>query len=168
MIIEDDWFKDIVVFAVLTGMRRGEIINLRWEDVDFERRLIQVCNSEEFKTKTGKTRTVPMNENVYQLLKRRSHISSNGLIFLFEEKKIREDFVTKKMRHYSRKAGLNSKVHFHTLRHTFATWLVQGSVSIYEVQKLLGHSSISVTQVYSDLAPSELHAAVNKNAITTN
>jgi len=55
-----------------------------------------------------------------------------------------------------------------SLRHTFATWLVQEGVPIYEVQKLLGHSSISVTQVYSLLAASELHGAVNKIQVILN
>jgi site-specific recombinase XerD len=48
------------------------------------------------------------------------------------------------------------------LRHTFATWLVQKGVSIFEVQKLLGHSDIKVTQIYSHLAASDLHGAVNR------
>ena len=52
--------------------------------------------------------------------------------------------------------------------HAFATWLVQGGVSLFEVQKLLGHSDISVTQVYSHLAASELHGAVNKISVSLN
>ncbi len=63
---------------------------------------------------------------------------------------------------------MSEKLHFHSLRHTFATWLVQEGVSIYEVQQLLGHSSISVTQVYSHLAASELHGAVNKIQVVLN
>lgn len=51
---------------------------------------------------------------------------------------------------------------FHSLRHSFASWLVQDGVSIYEVQKLLGHSSVKVTEIYSHLVASELHKSVNK------
>jgi site-specific recombinase XerD len=65
-------------------------------------------------------------------------------------------------------SGLSDKLHFHSLRHTFATWLVQSGVGIYEVQKLMGHSSISVTQVYAHLAPSELHGAVNRISVGLN
>jgi len=67
-----------------------------------------------------------------------------------------------------RKAGLSDKPHFHSFRHTFATWLVQEGVSIYELQKLLGHRSISVTQIHSHLAASELHSAVNKISVSLN
>ena len=65
------------------------------------------------------------------------------------------------------KTELNNKLHFHSLRHTFATWLVQDGVNIYEVQKLLGHSSVKVTEIYSHLVANELHNAVNKLSIFT-
>ena len=55
-----------------------------------------------------------------------------------------------------------------SLRHTFATWLVEEGVPTYEVQKLLGHSSISVTQIYSHLAASELHKSVEKISLALN
>ena len=77
-------------------------------------------------------------------------------------------FVSKRFKIHARRVGLREDLHFHSLRHTFATWLVQEGVSIYEVQKLLGHSSISVTQIYSHLAASELHGAVNKIQVVLN
>lgn len=69
---------------------------------------------------------------------------------------------------YVHKLGLNEKLHFHSLRHTFASWLVQNGVSLYEVQKLLGHGNISVTQVYAHLQPERLHSTVNRISITLN
>lgn len=71
-------------------------------------------------------------------------------------------YIAHMFKKFVRKAGLNERLHFHSLRHTFATCLVQSGVSIYEIQKLLGHSSIVITQMYSHLAASELHRAVNK------
>ena len=82
--------------------------------------------------------------------------------------KFAESYVTHKFKDYIRLAGLSECVHFRSLRHTFATWLVQEGVSIYEVQKLLGHSNISVTQIYSHLESSELHRAVNKIHVVMN
>jgi len=176
-VIAEGWFKEFTLIAVCTGLRRAELLNLTWKDVDFERRLIQVQSKEGFKTKAGKRRTMPMSEVVYQLLWSKAQLhncaiqagqSVNDFIFTVDGKKIAEDLVTHKFKAYVRKVGLDPKLHFHSLRHTFATWLVQEGVSIYEVQKLLGHSSISVTQIYSHLAASELHGAVNKISIPLN
>lgn len=166
--IRDQWFKELVTFTVLTGLRRGEIINLRWTDIDFERRLLHVQSSEGFTTKMGKRRAVPMNENVYQLLWNQSTKQIGDFVFTYAGLRIRPDLLTRKFRLCIRKAGLDRRIHFHSLRHTFATWLVQGSVSIYEVQKLLGHSNIAVTQIYSHLVSSELHRAVEKLGISDN
>ena len=63
---------------------------------------------------------------------------------------------------YVRKLGLQENLNYHALRHTFASWLVQDGVSIYEVQKLLGHADVSTTQIYSHLQPETLHRTVER------
>ena len=155
--------KRLFEFAVLTGMRLGEIQNLRWSNVDFEKRLIDVSNCDGFLTKTGKIRVVPMSNRVVELLK---EMRADGIeltyAFEFNRSKVSRSYIDHKFREYRKAAGLQDDVTFHSLRHTFATWLVQRGVSIFEVQKLLGHSDIKVTQVYSHLAASELHGAVNR------
>ena len=78
------------------------------------------------------------------------------------QRPLKKDFVTRWFGRTVIVAGLDRRLHFHHLRHTFASWLVQAGAGIYEVQKLLGHSSVAVTQVYAHLAPSELHATVGK------
>jgi integrase len=166
--IEKPWLKDLVVVAVSTGLRRGELLNLRWVNVDFANRLIHIQSSDGFRTKAGKRRAVPMNESVYHLLWNRSLKSKNDLVFPFKGRIMRGDLLSRRFRLAVKAAGLNPALHFHSLRHTFATWLVQERISIYEVQKLLGHSSIAITQIYSHLAPSELHHAVNKIELPTN
>ena len=60
---------------------------------------------------------------------------------------------------------LNPKLHFHSLRHTCASWLVDVGVSLYVVQNILGHSNISTTQIYSHLSQNTLHESVNKVTI---
>ena len=60
----------------------------------------------------------------------------------------------------SLKAGINAKLNFHSLRHTFDSWLIQNGVSIYEVSKLLGHSNLKVTVIYAHLSSEELRTAV--------
>jgi integrase len=154
--------KDIFLFAALSGLRLGEIINLQWQAVDLQRKLITVENSGTFQTKSGKVRVLPMGEDVYRMLLRRSTLSSGGYVFNKKGYQLLPDFVSKKFKSYVRACGLNEALHFHSLRHTNATWLVQSGVNIYQVQKLLGHSDTKTTQVYSHLAASELHEAVNK------
>lgn len=166
--IREPWLKDLILVAVLTGLRRGELLNLQWKDVDFGNRLIHVQSSVFFKTKGGKRRAIPMNEMVFNVLWRRAQCNVDQRVFLFKGRAIRGDFIVHKFKRYVREAGLNTKLHFHSLRHTFATWLVQEGISIYEVQKLLGHSNITVTQVYAHLVPQELHRAVDKIAVVLN
>jgi integrase len=167
-VIRDGQFRELIIFAVLTGMRRGEILNLRWQDVDLHHKVLQVESGPTFTVKCGKRRTIPLNEVAVHMLRGRLGRSLREYVFTLGGEKFAESHVTHKFKDYVRLAGLNERVKFHSLRHTFATWLVQEGVSIYEVQKLLGHSSISVTEAYAHLATSELHRAVNRIAVSVN
>jgi integrase len=165
--VNEPVLKDVFLSAACTGLRLGEILNLKWKDVDLERKQIAIVNSETFKTKSGKCRIIPMNDLVYDMLFRRSYIV-NEFVFHKNGYQLQVSYVSHKFKKYINDLNFNDKIHFHSLRHTFATWLVQDGVSIYEVQKLLGHSSVKVTEVYSHLAANELHKAVNKISITMN
>jgi site-specific recombinase XerD len=166
-VVEEPVLKDVFLFAVLTGTRQGEILNLQWADIDFEQKIITISSTQRFATKTGNCRKVPMSETVLELLSRRQLTASfSPFVFHRKDLQLLPSYVQHKLKGYARKLGLSEKVRFDSLRHTFATWLVQEGVSIYEVQKLLGHSDISVTQVYSHLAASELHDAVNRISVS--
>jgi integrase len=167
-VVREPWLREIFLIAVCTGLRRGELLNLTWKDVDFQRRLLNIQSGENFKTKAGKRRSVPMSQVVCQLLLARAQRSFDGFVFTVNGRRVVEYFVSHRFKACVRAAGLNEKLHFHSLRHTFATWLVQNGVNIYEVQKLLGHSNISVTQIYSHLVASELHRAVEKISVAVN
>ena len=167
--IRENWLKEIVVFATLTGLRRGELVNLRWQEVDLERRVILIQSNPNFRTKQGKRRVIPLSDTAYYLLQNKHGKDSSEFVFSLNGKKIYIDWLTHAFKKAVREAKLKEeRLHFHSLRHTFASWLVQDGVSIYAVQKLLGHSSVAVTQVYSHLAASELHGAVNKISIPLN
>jgi integrase len=166
--IREQWLRDLVVFAAMTGMRRGEITNLRWSDVDVQRKLISIQSNPTFKTKQGKKRVVPMSDLVFNQLSAKTSRATCEYVFHIGGRKINDDHAGKKLRAYVDEAGLNPKLHFHSLRHTFASWLVQDGVSLYEVQKLLGHSNIAITQVYSHLQPETLHSTVNRISINSN
>lgn len=167
--INENWLKEIVVFAVLTGMRRGELLNLRWQEVDLQRRIIQIRSTPTFKTKHGKKRVIPLNDTAFYLVQSKHGKDTSEYVFTLNGKQIFEGWLSHKFKKAVRRAKLEKDgLHFHSLRHTFASWLVQDGVSLYEVQKLLGHSSSSVTEVYSHLQPEQMHSTVNRIGIATN
>ncbi len=165
--ISEPWLRELVIFAVVTGLRRAEIVNLRWVDIDLGRGVINIQSNTRFTTKHGRRRTIPLNETAIGVLKR---MQQNGeYVFTLDGGRICCDWVTHLFKRYVRKAGLiDDRIHFHSLRHTFASWLVQGGATLYEVQKLLGHSSASVTEQYSHLQPEQMHSTVNKIVISMN
>lgn len=160
--IDAEWFRQIVIVAVLTGMRRGELLNLQWSDVDLEKRLIRIQSRGDFRTKSGRKRVVPMNPYVFQIVTALASAAKSDYVFTCRGENIPDRGLSLRFKRLVRKLKLSPGLHFHSLRHSFASWLVQEGVSIYDVQKLLGHSNIRVTEIYSHLAPEELHKSVNR------
>lgn len=160
--VKEPMLRDLYMFAALTGLRLSEILNLKWDMVDFEKRQITIANSETFTTKTGRMRTIPMHDLVCSLLSARKG-NAEGYVFC---KKggfpFLKNYVSKKFKKAVRDAELSEKLHFHSLRHSCASWLVDAGVSLYVVQNILGHSNISTTQIYSHLSQNTLHESVNK------
>jgi len=152
--------RDLVIFAVNTGLRQGEIINLEFSQVDFINRVITLDNQNHI-TKSKRVRSIPLNEITLQILNKRVGKNSSSYIFNLNDNKINQDFLIHKFKKFIFMAGLNPKLKFHSLRHTFASWLVQRGVSIYEVSKLLGHSDIKTTEIYSHLRAEDLRRSVN-------
>lgn len=156
-------FRELVLFAVATGMRQGEILNLRWADVDLSRKLIHIQSNPTFRTKAGKRRTIPMSNTVHAMLSSKAARATTQLVFSRNGRMFGESYLTHKFKKFLRLAGLDELLHFHSLRHTHASYLVQSSVPILSVSKLLGHSSVKVTEKhYAALAPETLHEEVNR------
>jgi len=155
------WFRDIVQFAVSTMMRLGEIVNLRWTSIDLEKRLMTIENTNDFNVKTHKARTIPMDDWVYSLLVEKKRLGER--VFTFPNGRyLKIGYVSSRFKKWVRKAGLSEEFHFHVLRHTGATWLVQADVPIYTVQQLLGHSRVDMTQIYSHLDVEHLRKPLEK------
>ena len=164
----ESWLKEIIVSAILTGMRRGEIVNLRWKDVDMERRTLKIESNPNFVSKQGRKRVIPLSDTAFLLLKKRTGISTQ-YVFTLNGRKIFDEWITHAFKKAVRAAKLNDdRIHFHSLRHSHASFLVQAGVSLYEVQQLLGHSSTRVTEVYSHLQPEMRHETVNNIHINLN
>jgi integrase len=169
--IKESWLRDAVCFTVATGLRCGELINLRWEDVDLQRRIFTVQSNPTFKTKQGKKRTLPLNEMAYNLLSLRHSQSIGEYVFTVKGKQIAESLISHAFKRAVRtkEIGLNDRLHWHSLRSSFATWLVIDGCSIYAVSKLLGYSSVAITQKhYAHLATENLYSDVNKISVSMN
>ena len=140
-----DWLKDIVLFAINTGMRRGEILSLRWPQVDLERKVVTLL-----KTKNKEKRSVPVNAKVYELLKGKvTKRSNSGLVFPSGTKnEIDPHNLERAFRAAREKAGLLD-VRFHDLRHTAGSRMAQAGVDIYTISKILGHKTLTMTMRYA-------------------
>ena len=150
-------------------MRRGEIVTLRWMDVDLPRYLVHIQSNPTFKTKTGKRRTVPLNDSAYHLLMLRVNTSPCEYVFSLNDTKVMANWVTHKLKRYIRHLDLDDRLNFHALRHSFGSWLAMDGVSIYQISALLGHGDVKTTQsFYAHLEVGALHETVNKIKVDTN
>ena len=160
--------SDMVLFAVETGLRLGEQINLRWSDVDLKNKIITIGNKF-FKTKTKRIRKIPFNSKTESILNSASalQLTKSKILreFVFTQnngKPWRGDTVSKSFKKACRKNNLPEEYHWHTLRSTAASNWVNRRVPIYTVQKLLGHLNVRTTQIYAKVDIEELRNAVNQ------
>ena len=162
-VIKVSLYHKFISTALYTGMRVTEICNLKWEDVDFDHHKIHVRNTIGFSTKSKKERTIPLHPKVSVALK---GVERNGSPFIFLKESgeiLDKDLMNKVFRRYCKRAGLDERYHFHTLRHTFASHLAIKGVSLYFIQKMLGHQSIETTaRIYAHLQPEPLLDAVKQ------
>lgn len=151
------WLRDLVLVALHTGMRMGEILDLAWRGVDFQRRTITV-----FRSKNGERRTIPVNHTVLTVLKEKAKVRCLQTDRVFPSKTftpLEGSHLRRSFRLALGKARIED-CHFHDLRHTFATRLVQAGVDLYKVQRLLGHKSPTMTQRYAHHYPESLRDGV--------
>ena len=149
---EKELVKQIVTVALHTGMRRGEIFNLKWFDVDFNRGMIQIRES-----KTNKKRFVPINTTIRTLLnglKRKSEY-----VFPSPKTNGRLDNIKRSFRRAVELAEIKDFC-FHDLRHTAATRMADLGADAFTLMKILGHSDIRMTARYTHATDSALRRAV--------
>jgi len=147
--------KPIVVVALNTGMRRGEIFGLKWEQVDLSHGFILLDV-----TKNGERREIPINTTLEYLFKEMLQRSIDSK-YVFAGKTGKPLTDIKKGFHTAlRKAGIHD-FRFHDLRHTFASQLVMAGIDITSVKELLGHKSLTMTMRYSHLSPGHKRKAVH-------
>lgn len=155
--------RPLILCALRTGMRAGELIGLRWEDVNLEKRILTVRRSivRGFVSspKTNRIRHVPISVDLEEEL--RKIRSDQGYVFGYAaERPLSYKAALKLLRRAGKQAGMR-RLGLHTLRHTFASQLAAEGIPLLAIQMLLGHSTIEMTQRYAHLAPNFFTGVVN-------
>ncbi|ARD17574.1 integrase [Edwardsiella piscicida] len=155
--------KSVVEFALATGLRRSNIINLEWKQIDMQRRVAWI-NPED--AKAGRAIGVALNDTACRVLKKQIG-NHQEWVFVYRESSTRPDGtkspVVRKMRYDAntawraalKRAGIED-FRFHDLRHTWASWLVQSGVPLSALQEMGGWESIEMVRRYAHLAPNHL------------
>ena len=151
----DPGIRPVLIIALNTGMRRGEILSLKWADLDFTKSFILISDS-----KSGRSRKVFMNALVYDTLKALPKDPSEYIFFNAETEAHVKDVKTA-FKTACRRADIKG-VRMHDLRHTAATRMIEAGVDLVTVSKILGHSSIQMTMRYAHPTPETMRRAVEK------
>ncbi len=156
----------MLLTALRTGMRLGELLALEWHDVDLGNRVVHVrrsvvrgFNDLVTSTKSNRIRTIPLASDLVTLLEQHQH-GGTRVFRMTNGKRPNHAAAASALQRLSTRV-LGRRIGWHILRHTFATQLVSRGVPLRVIQKLLGHSSIAVTERYAHTAPTTLHRAVS-------
>lgn len=155
------YLKPIIITALQTGMRRGEILNLKWSNIDFEQGFIELLE-----TKSGKSRKIPISNKLKDVFDNSNRTSE----YVFINPKTNQPYqdIKKSFHTILDKANIQN-FRFHDLRHTVATRLVEKGIDLTVVQEILGHSKITTTQRYAHPVPQrKLDAVEVLNNYTNN
>ena len=158
-----EW-KPLLIIALNTGLRVGELLALKWEDCDlFAGKLIvrrSLWNGIEGSPKGGRAREVPLNQVALWALKSLRHLRGHYVFCKDDGTRFSHSEVKNVVPRICQRAGLPKRLTMHALRHTFASHLVMRGVALKAVQELLGHATIDMTLRYAHLSPDVKHDAV--------
>lgn len=149
-----EWMRAPIALAAATGMRRGELLSLKWLDFDFSQKLIYLRSAT---TKTAEPRVIPLTPAAETVLGSLPQGKPGARVFAHVD--------PAKLSVYTRRVFATLGIEdasFHTLRHTAASWMVQAGVSLYSTGQILGHKTPRMTQRYAHLAPEHLATAAGK------
>lgn len=150
--------KIAVMTLAYSGLRISELCNLTLQDVDMINRIMKVNG------KGNKQRFVPISNTLHEILEAylKTHISSTEMFFALEKTgTISPAYVNKYIREAAKAAGIKKQVSAHTMRHSFASYLIKQKVDIATLQRLLGHANVRTTSVYLHTDVEQLEKAVN-------
>jgi len=159
--LEPHWV-DPLKFIALSGLRKAELMNLRWENVDLTKGKEQITieSYDDWETKTGNSRIIPLNPEAIEIVARQKGRNPTYVFTSAEGKIIHPDRIYQAMKKCL--ASLNLEGDVHKLRHTFASKLAMSGVELVTIEDLLGHTDLKTTQMYAHVSGEHVRAAVNK------
>jgi len=148
--------KLVIMFLYYAGLRLNEVRNLEWQDIDFDREIIHLKTA-----KGDKERVVFLHKKLIDAL-RMYGTKEEGPIFVSQRGgKYNKRTIQQIIKSTSKKSGIKKKVTPHTLRHSFATHLLEAGANIRYIQKLLGHKDLKTTQIYTHVANRDINKLAN-------
>jgi len=148
--------KLVLMFLYYAGLRLDEVRNLKWQDIDFNRGIIHIKTA-----KGGKERIVFLHSKLKEMLEIYG-ANKQGLVFISQRGgKYNERTIQQIVKNAATKTGIKKKVTPHTLRHSFATHLLEAGADIRYIQQLLGHKSLRTTQIYTHVAGRDIKKLAN-------
>ena len=160
--VDNPTLKKLYLFAFYTGARLSECVLLKWRNIDVKESLI-IIGDDEFVTKSKKVREIPIGKAIKDFLVHGNKKSKDKNSYVFPKSNgfpFRKEYVSKIFKKAVISSAINKNIHFHSLRHSFASNLVLEGAPITVVSELMGHSSILVTQIYSHNDLSALRSAI--------
>jgi site-specific recombinase XerD len=187
--IEIKAVRDVSALSFYTGCRLGEVVALKWKNVNIADGYL-IIGDDEYMTKGRTQRRIPLCDEAEKIFKARIEEKEKGKVKIKEKVEVKNkatsvilpirkkemkgfvfekgngtpfscNYISKRFKSACRLAGVSEKIHFHSLRHSFASNLAQREVSLYKIKELLGHSSITTTEIYAHLNIDGLRDAVN-------
>ena len=142
--------RDIVLFAAYTGMRQGEILRIRAKDIDWHHNRIKVGGAEGQWTKSGDLRSLHIHDRILPIVQERCSQSTRKDVRLFGDEWRDRFQLLNNFKKLVRLVPLDAELYvFHTLRHSYATWLGEAGVAVHEIMELCGHKRVETTLRYT-------------------
>lgn len=159
----DDFLRPIFFTFLNTGMRKGELENLEWGEVDFDRKKIKIRVKDDWAPKSNE-REIPINEGLLAvLLEQQRKAKKSRYVFPDEKgKRIYKNRLLCRFKTLAKRLKFGEADTIHSLRHTFASHLVMKGVDLATIKNLMGHSDIDTTMIYSHLTEKHVDEAVDR------
>lgn len=160
-------YYDLILIALNTGMRRGELAGLKWDRVDLALNQITISRTRDVyglkeRTKTNLKRVIPMNQLMRMtFLKLFQERKGSDYVFVDSDNSpIEVHHIYRNFAKAQKKAGITNQIRFHDLRHTFASQFMMNNGNVFDLQKILGHADIKMTMRYAHYSPEHLQRAM--------